>query len=275
MTTPQDPRPVEPLSALAGGEETLELRRHYLQNLVHELATPLTPLLGYIRLFQNRALGDLNELQNRCVHRMHRSAIRLRRLLDDFSHLLQMESGMYRPEPLRVSLHDLVIRALHETAFDAEDETIEVIAPDEEEIDRLWIEGDEQKLTKALEHLLLNALKFNSAGGKLLLRLARDPVGGRDGVAIEVFDTGVGIPAEDVKQVFEPFFQCDHSETRRFQGAGLGLALVRWIAEVHGGSIEIESPPKEQPEGHFFRGVRAILRLPLADSPASTDSTAA
>ncbi len=251
--------PDKPLRSLSSREESLELRRHYLQNLVHELSSPLTPLLGYLKLFEKRSLGDLTELQQTCLGRMNRSAGRLQRILEDFSNLLQMESGMYEPQPLPVELDTVISRALKHNESLIEDSKIEVLIEPPPPTG-LTLVGDQSKLIAAVDHLVSNSLKFNSAGGKIMIRC--QPIsGGR--VRIEVFDTGIGLQTDDRERVFDPFYQFDHSETRRFEGAGLGLSLVKWVVEIHGGTIRLESPPSEQPDGHFFRGVRAILELPI------------
>lgn len=253
--------PDKPLRSLSSRGESLELRRHYLQNLVHELSSPLTPLLGYLKLFEKRSLGELTDLQALCLGRMNRSAGRLQRILEDFSNLLQMESGMYEPQPLPVELDTVVSKALKRNEALIEESQIEVLvepAPPS----GIVLMGDQSKLIAAVDHLVSNALKFNSAGGKIMIRC--EPVA--DGrVQIEVFDTGIGLQTDDRDRVFDPFYQFDHSETRRFEGAGLGLSLVKWVVEIHGGTIRLESPPSEQPERHFFRGVRAILELPVKD----------
>ena len=247
--------------SLSSGDESLELRRHYLQNLVHELSTPLTPLLGYLKLFERQSLGELSELQQRCFVRMNRSATRLQRILEDLSLLLQIESGMYEPEPVPVDFADVIRTALQHFEKDAADRQIEILV-DEPGGTEICVTGDEQKLVTAVEHIISNGLKFNSGGGKLFVRwrVVENPI---PTARLEVFDTGIGIDGENLERVFAPFYQSDHSETRRFGGAGLGLAIIRWIAKVHDGSIMLESPPSEQPDGHFFRGVRAILELPI------------
>ena len=99
-----------------------ELRRQYLQNVVHELSTPLTPLLGYLKLFQKGSLGEVSDLQRRCLDRMTHAANRLHRILEDLSYLLQMESVVYRPVTEPVNVGDLVRRAIEETRSNAEEE---------------------------------------------------------------------------------------------------------------------------------------------------------
>jgi signal transduction histidine kinase len=259
-STKENLAPERPLRTIASLDASPELRQHYLHNLVHELATPLTPLLGYLTLFERGSLGELTPLQARCLTSMQHAAARLHRVLDDLGYLLQMEAGSYRLQPEPLSLRELVEQALDETEDQAAEQQIEVIrdlAADGQ------ILGDESRLCTALKHLIWNGLKFNTAGGKLMLRTSVVSEGDLGFGRVEVLDTGIGIKCDELERVFEPFYQCDHGSTRRFEGAGLGLSFVHWIIGLHGGRIELESPPAEQPDKHFFRGVRAIVTLPL------------
>jgi two-component system, NarL family, sensor histidine kinase BarA len=261
MSTKQNVVPTErSLRTIASLDASPELRQHYLHNLVHELATPLTPLLGYLTLFERGSLGELTPLQARCLGSMRHAATRLHRVLDDLGHLLQMEAGTYRLQPEPIALRELVERALEETAAQASEQQLDVIREVSAEGQIL---GDETRLRIALQHLLWNGIKFNTAGGKLMVRTSVVEEEGARVARIEVFDTGIGIKAEDLERVFEPFYQSDHGSTRRFEGAGLGLSFVHWIVGLHGGRIELQSPPSEQPKKHFFRGVRALVTLPL------------
>jgi len=258
MADPNDAPTIEPLQALSDAKESAEVRRHYLQNLVHELSSPLTPLIGYISLFEKQSIGPLSELQERCVGRMSRCAERLRRVLDDVGDVLNMEAGTYRHGAVAVNLGEVMRQVLEDVSDDAEEGSIEILTDFPSNLSQITIPGDERRLLSALRHLLWNAIKFNSAGGKALVQL----VANNEHVRIDVLDTGVGVSPDAMSRIFEPFYQSDHSETRQFGGAGLGLTIVDWVTKLHGGDITIESPPVEQPEGHFFRGVRATLTLP-------------
>lgn len=250
--------PFAPMGASSSNSDSSELRRHYLQNLVHELSTPLTPLLGYVKLFQNQSLGELNELQNRCLERMRHAAERLRRTLDEVTYLLQFESGMFKIEPTPVKFHDIVKRALVTLKEHADEVEIEVLIELDPNVEEIM--GDETTLQMAVEHLISNGLKFNSPGGKLLIRTSGS---GPHTARLEIYDSGIGIDDKELERVFEPFYQCDVKATRRFEGSGLGLPLAKWIIELHGGVLNIESPPKKQPKGHYFRGVCARVELPV------------
>jgi len=109
-----------------------------------------------------------------------------------------------------------------------------------------------------VDNLVDNAIKFTSAGGKISLRFWKEEGYG----VLEVSDTGIGIPKEHQKHIFERFYQVDGSMTRRYGGTGLGLALVKEIIEAHGGQVSVESEPRK---GSTFR-----VRLPLWENEAPT-----
>lgn len=252
---------VEPLRALSSSETSVELRRTYLRNLIHELSTPLTPLLGYLKLFRDGSLGRLSPRQSGCIDTMWHAAARLEHVLTDLSYLLELESDTYHLVPKPVRLAGLVDQAIDAHRRDASEDQIEILL-DLDESDPA-VPGDEPRLAAALRHLVANAIKFNSPGGKLLIRSGRTEDGRR--IRLEIFDTGVGIPPSDLDHVFDAFYQADHTSTRRFGGAGLGLHLADRVIRAHLGRLELESPPSVQPQGHYFRGVRAVVELPLEE----------
>jgi signal transduction histidine kinase len=114
------------------------------------------------------------------------------------------------------------------------------------------VSGDMLALRRALDNLVINALKFTSAGGHVIVRL----FGGEDAVTLQVSDTGVGIPNDQLERIFERFYQVDGSTTRRYGGVGLGLALVKEIVEAHGGQVSVTS--------QVGTGTTFALRLPIA-----------
>src|SRR5699024_10965077 len=99
--------------------------------------------------------------------------------------------------------------------------------------------ADAARIAQVLENLVTNAVKFTPVGGRIVLRLHRDG----DEVAVEVADTGIGIPREEQQRIFERFYQVESSSTRKYGGIGLGLAIVRQILDAHGCAIEVESEP--------------------------------
>jgi signal transduction histidine kinase len=234
------------------------LRSEYLQNVTHELLTPLTPLLGYLGLLRNESLGPLSDKQRRCLETMRRSLARLHRQIENLTDLAHLEGGETTAMRSAVDPASVVERAVQACA--------EVIAERHIDLRRLVACEprpamlDERMVTRALAHLLDNAVKFSSVGGIVAIECARD---GDGDLRLAVFDSGVGIPPGFVRSVFEPFQQVDGSPTRRYGGAGLGLAIARHVASAHGGSVWIESPPQRQLEGGpAFRGTCVTLKLP-------------
>jgi signal transduction histidine kinase len=109
-----------------------------------------------------------------------------------------------------------------------------------------WVTGDIEHLSRVLDNLVNNALKFTPTGGSVTVRLTRD----EGNLVLEVTDTGIGIPKDRLDYVFDRFYQVDGSMTRKYGGAGLGLALVKEVVEAHGGNVSVQS---EYGKGSSFR----------------------
>jgi len=233
------------------------LRSQYLQNVTHELLTPLTPLAGYVNLLRAGTLGPLTDKQRRCLETMRRSIDRLQRLIESLTDLAHLEGGELSVSRAPVSLPGVIALAKKYCAEAIADRKIdlrEIVA----ETGTAML--DERLVMRAVAHLLDNAVKFSSVGGTVAVECARDEDGD---VCFSVYDSGSGIPPGFAERVFEPFQQVDGSPTRRYGGAGLGLSIVRHVASAHGGRVWIESPPSQQPQGDVtFRGTRAVLKLP-------------
>lgn len=233
------------------------LRREFIQNVTHELTTPLTPAMGYVQILRDQKAGPLTPLQAKCLDAMDVSLRRLKLLIDDLLDVTRLESGEF--SLVLSHFHPSVIldEALALTVGPADAKSIEIerLAPETGRI-----RADLAKLIQALVQLLRNAVKFTPEGGKILVELSQRPDGWFE---FGVFDSGVGIPSEKLDRVFDPFFQVDGSMTRRFGGVGVGLTIVRRIVEAHGGRVWAESPPAAQPEGRYFRGTRICIALPL------------
>jgi len=116
--------------------------------------------------------------------------------------------------------------------------------------------GDRDKISQVLENLVVNALKFTPAGGRITISASREPGAPRPLAQIVVADTGIGIPADQIAKIFNRFHQVDGSTTRRFGGVGLGLAIVKSILEAHGTAIRVES---EAGKGTRFRFMLPLL----------------
>ncbi|HEX7175327.1 MAG TPA: response regulator [Pyrinomonadaceae bacterium] len=246
-------------------DELLEANRAkdvFLATLSHELRTPLTPVLGWVNLLRaTGASGDPNLLAQG-LDAIDRNARLQARLIDDLLDISRIISGKLRLEWEVVDLCQVVEAAAETVRGSAEEKGVRLevqtsAAP-------LVVRGASVRLQQIVWNLLANAVKFTPPAGVVSLRLARE---GRE-ARVVVEDTGSGIAPEFLPHVFDRFRQADGSTTRQHGGLGLGLAIVRALADLHGGRVEAES---EGP-GH---GSRFIFALPCAASAAVIDEAMA
>jgi signal transduction histidine kinase len=242
-------------------EENSRLRREFLRNLSHELATPMTPVVGYLKLLLNGELGPLTDMQKKCLRSVEHSTQRLRGLVDTLLDVSQLETG--RLHFFRVP-YDFV--AIAQRAVD------EVRARFEEQGVTLHVEqvrepsfpahGDADKLLRAMVHVLDNACKFTPRGGQVAIAVRRGMSPSGEWFGLFVSDDGPGVAPEQIPKILQPFYQVDGSVTRSHGGVGLGLAFARRVCESLGGGIEVQSPPTEAVAGRVLGGTCVTLRVP-------------
>ncbi len=224
----------------------------FLATLSHELRTPLTPVLGWVNLL--RAPGGPSSEPSflaQGLDAIERNARLQARLIDDLLDISRIVSGKLRIESEPVDLCSVVAPAVETVRAEAAGRGVEinVEVPD----CPLVVQGAPVRLQQIVWNLLSNAVKFTPRGGGVRLRAWRE----RGEARVEVSDTGIGIAPEFLPHVFDRFRQADGSTTRQYGGLGLGLAIVRALAELHGGWVKAES------EG-LGRGARFTLGLPCA-----------
>jgi PAS domain S-box-containing protein len=231
-------------------EEADRLKDEFLATLSHELRTPLTSILGWALMIRNRDVEEENI--DRAIETIERNARSQARLIDDLLDVSRVITGNLRLDVRPISLApilDLANDALRPTA---EAKGVEVQI--ESNHDCCLVKGDPNRLRQVIWNLLLNAIKFTPRGGSVNVRLA----GVGPSARLTVSDTGEGISAEFLPYVFHRFRQAEGSISRRQGGLGLGLAVVRHLVELHGGSVSAES------EGPG-RGSTFTVELPLAE----------
>lgn len=229
-------------------------RKEFYRNVSHELATPMTPIVGYIRLLSDEELGSLNPAQKKAIHAVDECAARLRGLIDNLLDVTAIETGRMRFIHKEYDFREVVLRSLGRVRADVEERKqhlIEVVP----EVPLPGV-GDPDRLGRAIDQLLDNAVKFTPTGGRIGV-IARVPTEGR--FELRVADTGPGLPKGAEDRVFEPFYQVDGSETRSHGGAGVGLAVVRGVAQGHGGYVRATSPGNDEIGGHRFGGAAFSL----------------
>jgi PAS domain S-box-containing protein len=234
-------------------EEVSRSKDEFLATVSHELRTPLNHILGWITMLRSGRLQA--DKAPKAFDTIERNVRAQARLIDDLLDVSRIISGKLLIEPLRIEIAKVVESAAESIGPVAEDKGITFITRLATE--PLVVLGDPDRLQQAIGNLLSNAVKFTPAGGRIELRLAR--VGPQ--IEITVCDSGQGINPEFLPYVFDRFRQQDATTARRAGGLGLGLAIVRHLVELHGGSVRAES----EGEG---RGATFTIMLPVTGSQA-------
>lgn len=221
--------------ALSKLSELNQLKSNFISNISHELRTPLTHIKGYLDLLADGSLGELNEEQQSAIEVMQRSESRLEDLIENLLRFSLVSRGEFTLHKSSVKVADMVATAISRVEKKAQARSIQLKTRLQGNLPPVYV--DEEKITWVLLQLLDNAVKFTNHGGRVLICADAE----EGGVRLSILDTGIGIPAERIEELFEPFHQLDGSETRRYGGTGLGLALVKRILDAHGTLIKVES----------------------------------
>jgi len=235
-------------------EEASRLKTEFVATMSHEFLSPLHVILGYADLLMQGSWGKLDAAAQELVDRMRMNARRLLAMVTNVLDLSKVDSGA---APLFLAPVDLALLADDVTEPTALPRPPEVTLRVRVEPDLPMPVTDGHKLRTLVGHLLANAVKFTPAG-EVSLIIDLDPSGDR--IVFSVTDTGIGIEADHLQTIFEDFRQLDGSLQRRFEGLGLGLALVRRYANLLGGTLDVASKPGS---GSCFK-----FSLPLAPATA-------
>jgi signal transduction histidine kinase/DNA-binding response OmpR family regulator len=242
----------------AVNEELKELDRmksDLLANVSHELRTPLTAIKGYTDYILERKLGAITEKQEKGLVVVQRNLDRLSRSIDALLDFSRMDMGRIALSIQPFSLQALVEQIHTTVRSELERKRLTFVADIEPGLPAVI--ADREKLSAVLENLVINAIKFTPEGGRITVAAARAAGTGRTSAEIQVADSGIGIPDDQIDRIFNRFHQVDGSSTRRFGGVGLGLAIVKSILDAHGSVISVASKPGQ---GTVFR-----FALPLVE----------
>ena len=220
-----------------------KMKSEFVQNISHELRTPLTFIKGYVELLLDEEMGGITDEQEMALTIVGAKAESLANLVDDIISLQHAERK--RRQVTEFSLTELGHEALRSAQASALE--LGVRLRDEIPDDLPPILGDRQRIGQVFDNLLQNALKFTDTGGTITVRMQEEG----EYIRVQVQDTGIGIPAEQLNRIFDRFYQVDGTPTRRFGGTGLGLAIVKQIVETHGGQVGVESEPGKGSLFHF------------------------
>lgn len=243
-------------------------RVEFYRNISHELATPMTPIVGYVKLLKDEELGPLNKPQQKALRAMEECVRRLRALLDNLLDVTGLETGRMRFLHVDYDFLDTIRRGVAQAADRFAERRLQLV----EDLPRgplpAW--GDAGRLLRAVVLLLDNAAKFTPPGGSVGVRVSRVPSGHYE---LCLADTGPGIRPDRVERIFEPFYQVDGSVTRQYGGVGIGLAIARRTARGLGGDVRVVSPCTEVIEGVALGGSAFYLTVAMrapAEAPPVT-----
>ena len=229
-------------------ENANRIKDEFLAVLSHELRSPLNPILGWSQLLRRGKLDEVKTAQ--ALATIERNAQLQSQLIDDLLDISRIVRGKLTLVAVPVNLSSVISAALETVRLAAEAKSIHIELNLEPNIRRVY--GDAGRLQQMVWNLLSNAVKFTPTGGRVKVRLTQT----NQDVQLQVMDTGKGINSEFLPYVFEHFRQEDGATTRKFGGLGLGLAIARQIAELHGGRIWVESRGENQ-------GATFTVELPI------------
>ncbi|WP_199310651.1 PAS domain S-box protein [Phormidium tenue] len=222
------------------------LKDEFLANMSHELRTPLNSILGMNEGLQEGIFGRINERQIQVLQTIEISSTHLLTLINDILDVAKIESGQVTLELTATDINSLCNSSLAFIKQQALTKRIQLIPRIPKNLPEIML--DERRIRQVLINLLNNAVKFTLEGGTITLEVSQVQLESSttnltplNYIKIAVIDTGIGISAENIQKLFQPFIQIDSALNRQYTGTGLGLALVKRLVELHGGTIELTS----------------------------------
>jgi signal transduction histidine kinase/DNA-binding response OmpR family regulator len=231
-------------------EKLAKAKEEFLANMSHEIRTPMNAVIGFAEQLSGTALSPP---QRGLLHPIRRSAQYLLALINDILDYSKLEAGQFDLDEQGFRLEELVHETFLTFSRSAREKNIGLYREVDESLPEVVI-GDPLRLRQMLFNLVGNAIKFTDAGKVSVIAECLRQDGPRVVVCFKVKDTGIGIEAEKLDKLFQDFVQADSSITRRFGGTGLGLSITRKLANMHGGSVRLDSQPGQ--------GTTAVLTLP-------------
>lgn len=235
-------------------ERAIRVKDEFLASMSHELRTPLNAILGLSEILIGQYGGPLNERQLRSMITIEKSGRHLLELITDILDLSKLEAKQMTLDQSFVAVSDICEASLLFIKELAQKKNIRLRSTLDPEVILIWADG--RRLRQMLINLLSNAVKFTPEQGTIELKVSGNPL--QKTASFSISDTGIGISAENIGRLFQPFVQLESKLNRQNQGTGLGLALVRRMAELHGGNIKVES---EVGKGSIF-----TITLPWTDA---------
>jgi len=261
-------------------EHASRMKSEFLATMSHELRTPLNAIIGFSEALKDGLMGQMSATQHEYIGDIFTSGQHLLSLINDILDLSKVEAGMMELELEDVDLHGLLSNSLTIVREKAAAQRIQLDLETAEDLGLLQL--DMRKTKQIVYNLLSNAVKFSANRGRVTVRAQRVPRGTvctlpgswpvhcfplpdsdyQEFIEISFSDSGIGISKQNMGKLFQPFSQIDSSLARKFEGTGLGLAMVKQLAELHGGTVAVASAEGE--------GARFVVWLPLRTSTQTT-----
>jgi signal transduction histidine kinase len=225
------------LDAKTKAEIANRTKTEFLANMSHELRTPLNAIMGFSELMKGQMLGPVgNPTYVEYARDIYQSAAHLLQIINDILDLSKVEAGKIELDERPITVHGLVDTSLRLVAERAHEAGVTLANEVPEKLPPLF--ADERLLKQILINLLSNSIKFTEKGGSVRVQATREKTGV---LSLAVADSGIGIAEDDLPKVMEPFRQADAALSRKYEGTGLGLPLVKSFVELHRGVFELKS----------------------------------
>lgn len=233
-------------------EHLFGVQQRFVADVSHELRTPLTAIRGNLDIIKHYGLDQPS------LEAIESETLRMSRMVSDLLLLARADGGSITLDMSDVDLDTVLSDIFREAKILAQNRELQIRLA---HLEPIRIQGNSDRLKQLLLNLVSNAIKFTPDGGQVSLSLRRE----NTQAALQVSDTGIGIKADDLKRIFDRFYQADSSRTREqsSDGAGLGLSIAQWIAQAHGGVIEAEST--------VGKGTTFTVRLPMTSTQVEVD----
>jgi CheY-like chemotaxis protein/nitrogen-specific signal transduction histidine kinase len=233
-------------SALLKANEEIEklsrIKSDFISIISHELRTPLTSIKESVSLVLDGIAGPISEEQKRFLTIAKNNINRLVKIITDILDISKLEAGRIVMHKIKLNINEIIKNVYESVKTAVEQKDMEFSLSLGEPVELTWLDPD--RIGQVLKNLISNSIKFNRINGKIKILSSKEGINGKDFIKIIVEDNGIGMPQEEIENLFRNFSPLDTGMTRKHGGAGLGLAISKGIVELHGGDIWAMSEPE-------------------------------